>query len=132
MQALLRPGLGSLAFINDEPAAFIVSLPDVNEFIKLKKSIFGNSDLIRLLRFLRKRKKQKRVHLLLLGIIEKYRKIGLDSILFVDSFSNAQKLGLEQCEISWLLETNEMVIRHAEAMNGKEYKRWRLYDYPLK
>lgn len=132
MQALLRPGLASIAFVNDEPSAFIVNLPDINEFIKKKKSIFGNSDIIRLIRFLKNRKKNKRIHLLLLGIVEKYRKIGLDSVLFIESFKNAQPMGFEQCEISWLLETNELVIRHAEAMNGKEYKRWRIFEYELK
>jgi hypothetical protein len=79
-----------------------------------------------------KKKNQKRVRLLLFGIVNKYRKIGLDSVLFVDSFKNAQELGIEDCEISWLLETNTLVIRHGEAMNAHEYRKWRLYDYPLK
>lgn len=133
MQALLKscPGLASLAFIDDEPAAFIVNLPDINEFIRKKKSIFGNSDTVRLLRFLKKRKKTKRVRLLLFGIVEKYRRYGLDSLLFIESFKYAQSIGIEECEISWLLETNELVIRVGEAMDAKEYKRWRIFDYKL-
>ena len=132
MQMMLKPGLASLAFVNDEPAGFIVNLPDVNEISRLKKSIFGNSDLIRAIRVMLKKKNQKRVRLLLFGIVNKYRKIGLDSVLFVDSFRNAQELGIEDCEISWLLETNTLVIRHGEAMNAYEYRKWRLYDYPLR
>jgi hypothetical protein len=132
MQMMLKPGLASIAFVNDEPAGFIVNLPDVNEISRLSKSILGNSDLIRIIRMLFRKKKQKRVRLLLFGIVNQYRKIGLDSVLFVDSFRNAQEIGIEECEISWLLETNTLVIRHGEAMNAKEYRRWRLYDYPLK
>ena len=128
MKALLLPGLASIAFVNEEPVAFIASLSDFNEFSRRKKSILGNSDILRLLRFALKRKKQKQVRLLLFGIVEKYRKIGLDSILFVDSFKIAQPYGLEKCEVSWLLETNDLVIKHGEAMGAKEYRRWRLYD----
>jgi hypothetical protein len=130
-KAILPPGLASIAFVKDEPAGFIVTLPDINEMIKPKKSILGNSDAIRLMRYIFNKKKIKSVRLLLFGITEKYRKIGLDSILFVESFRNAQLLGLERCEISWLLETNELVIRHGQAMGASEYKRWRTYDYDL-
>jgi hypothetical protein len=131
MKALLLPGLASLAFVNGEPAAFIASLSDINEFSRRKKSILGNSDVVRLLRFLINRKKQKQVRLLLFGIVEKYRKIGLDSVLFINSYKVAQPHGLERCEVSWLLETNDLVIKHGEAMGAKEYRRWRLYDYKL-
>lgn len=133
MQELLKPypGMASLAFVGDKPAAFIVNLPDINEFIRRKKSIFGNSDVIRLLRYLKNKKKHKHVRLLLFGIVKEHRKMGLDSILFVDSFRNAQDFGFEKCEVSWLLETNDLVIRHGEAMDAKEYRRWRLFDYKL-
>ncbi len=132
LKATLIPGLASIAFVKGEPGGFIASLTDVNEFTKPKKNFWGDSDIMRLLRFVKNKKKQTKVRLALFGITEKYRKIGLDSVLFVESFRAAQKAGIKECEISWLLETNDLVIRHGEAMGAKEYKRWRLYDYEIK
>ncbi|HOT89767.1 MAG TPA: hypothetical protein PL028_09530, partial [Bacteroidales bacterium] len=126
MKALLKPfpGLATIAFVDGEPAGFIASLPDFYEFTRVKRNFLGNSDLIRLLRYMKKKKKHKRVRLFLFGLTEKYRKSGLDAILFLESFKFAQTKGFEECEISWLLETNKLVISHSMDMDAKVYRKW--------
>ncbi len=124
------PKMIKIAYINGEAAAFIGSLPDINEVISKNKK---KPQIIILLKILwkLKRKKFKRIRLTLFGIKEEYRKMGLDSILFYEEFITAQKNGYQQCEISWLLETNKAVIQAAEKQNAQYHKTWRLYDYSI-
>ena len=120
-------GLIHFVYVKGEAAGFIGSIPDVNEMIGNK-----GSDYLRVLRVFKKRRKVKRVRLLLFGIIKKYKKIGLDAVLYHVSFNHAHEKGTyEECEISWLLEDNVLVIRAGESMGGRHYKTWRLYSRAL-
>ncbi len=121
-------GLIQFAYVKDEPAGFIGSIPDVNEMIGPSYGFMGHSDYFRIIKILLKRRKVKRVRLMLLGILEKYKKIGMDAVLYYESFNNAHTKHYENCEISWLLEDNVLVIRAGESMGGKKYKTWRIYS----
>jgi GNAT superfamily N-acetyltransferase len=131
LKMIADPRLIMFAYVKGKLAAFMATLPNVNEVIMRKKSLFGNSDIVRLIRYFLNRKKIKGIRLMLFGIKPEYRKLGIDSVLYYHSFKNAQEAGYERCEISWLLETNILVIRAGESMGAKEYKRYRIYDYPL-
>ncbi len=131
LKIVADPGLIIFAFVENEPVAFIGTVPDVNMMIKREKSIWGNSDWVRVFRIFMRRKKVKRIRLMLLGIVNEYRKTGIDSLLYTESFSSAYRQGYEECEVSWLLEDNVLVIRAGESMGGKNYKKWRLFDIPV-
>ena len=129
LKLIADPNIFLIAYKDGKPVAFIGTVPDVNEMIKRKRSLFGNGDIVRSIRLLFKRKKVKRVRLFLFGILKEFRKIGLDSLLYYESFLNAYKHGkYEECEISWLLEDNILVIRAGESMNAKHSRTWRLYE----
>ncbi|MDD3625696.1 MAG: hypothetical protein PHV06_00110, partial [bacterium] len=88
MKDLVIPELVRFAFIDGEPVAFIFTLPDYNEvFIKMN----GRLSPIGILKFLWNKKKIKNLRLILLGIKEEYRRMGLDAILFYESFKVAEK-----------------------------------------
>ena len=38
---------------------------------------------------------------------------------------------LKECEVSWLLEDNYLIIRATEFMRGKHYKTYRLFVKPI-
>jgi hypothetical protein len=133
LKLVVDPGITHFAFINGQPAAFIVSIPDINAMIH-PRGLLKRSDLNRVIRLFYNKKKVRRARLLLFGIKEKYRKIGLDTLLFYESFRGNVTDGIEKyevAEISWLLEDNVLVIRAGESMGGKESRRWRIYGYPL-
>lgn len=121
-----------IAYIDGEPGAFIGSLPDINECLVRSKKLPEPLKLIRLFSWLM-RNKFTRARLMLFGIKEKFRKMGLDGVLFYESLtsatSNSRKY--KDCEISWLLETNHLIINAAEKMNAKEYKRWRIFQIEI-
>ena len=123
LKIIADPNLVIFAYYENEPAGFIASFPDVNIMIKGAKN-----DLSRLLRIFTRKRKVPRIRLMLAGIAEKYRKHGVDAILYYESFNGAFKNKYyQQTEISWLLETNRLIISAGHAMGGKEYKRWRIY-----
>lgn len=123
------PLLIKFASIQGETGAFIGTLPDINEVLSRSKKLPELLKLIRLFYWL-KMKKFTRVRLLLFGIKEKFRKMGLDGVLFIEEFKAARvgKRKYSDCEISWLLETNHLVINAAEKLNAYEYKRWRIFE----
>ncbi len=66
-----------------------------------------------------------------MGIVLKYQKIGLDSILFMEIYNAGPKRGYNWAEMSWILESNKLMVKAAEGMGTKIYKRYRVYDKKL-
>jgi hypothetical protein len=60
-----------------------------------------------------------------------YRKRGLDSILYVDIYNRAVSKGYTWAELSWILETNDLMRRAIEQMGAALYKRYRVVEMPL-
>jgi hypothetical protein len=129
LKQIVIPELSLIAEINHEPVAFAITLPDAN--IALKAT--GNGRLttfglpIGLARLLIASKKIKSGRLAILGIKAGYRKRGIDSVLFLDTFTNSRKQGWWGGEISWTLEDNDLVNRAIEVFGCKRYKTYRVY-----
>lgn len=117
-----------LAFVRGEPAAFLGALADINEMIPRRGGLW-DADPVRLLRILRNRGRGTRLRLFAFGILPRFRKIGIDTVLYHESFRYARSLKrLRTCEVSWLLEDNRLVIRAGESMGGRKTKTWRIYS----
>jgi hypothetical protein len=56
---------------------------------------------------------------------------GLQSVMFQKGLKSALERRYTGCEISWLLEDNDLVIRTARLWGGKLYKTYRMYDRPI-
>jgi hypothetical protein len=128
LKMILIPELTLIAEVNGEAVAFCITLPDANQAIKEangKLTTFGLP--IGLAKMLLKLKKIKTGRLAIMGIKTGFRKRGLDSVLFLDTFLAARKLGWRGGEISWTLEDNNLVNRAIEAFGGKKYKTYRVY-----
>ena len=132
LKTILVPELTLIAEVKGEPVAFSITLPDANQAIKAangRLTTFGMP--IGLVKLLFASRKIKRGRLAILGIKQGFRKRGLDSVLFLDTFNNARKLGWTGGEIGWTLEDNDMVNRAIEVFGAKLYKKYRVYSSPL-
>ncbi|MBC8319211.1 MAG: hypothetical protein H8E34_00650 [Bacteroidetes bacterium] len=110
-----------------EPIAFVACLPNINEvIIKIRNGRLLPFNFLKLIGF---KKKVKSLRVLTLGILEKYRKTGIDACLYAKSFEGALKLGYKEAEASWILENNLMMNRALENVNGRVYKKYRIYQY---
>ncbi len=125
------PGLIRFAMVDGELAAVIGALPDPNVPFRPRWNPLLDSDLVRIARLLLTRRRIKKTRLMFFGIKPKFRKLGVDAVLFHDIVSYGLAHGYRTCEPSMLLEDNDLILRASEFMGGHRYKTWRIYEMPL-
>lgn len=131
LKMVLRPELGLIAEVEGEPVAFMLSIIDVNPVLKKVNGKLFPTGALKLAWHVMIKKDLKRGRLILLGIREKYRRRGVDSMLFVETFRNAEKLGLSGGQIGWTLEDNELVNRAIQNFGCERKFVYRIYEKAL-
>jgi len=131
LKLVADPGLIRFAYIAGEPAAVLGALPDPNVPLAPRWNRFKDSDPIRILRLLRARRRIPRTRLMFFGIRPRFRKLGIDAVLYLEVMEHAIRRGYTTCEPSLLLEENALILRGSESMGGVRYKTWRIYEMPL-
>ncbi|MEM9548849.1 MAG: hypothetical protein AAGA77_22885 [Bacteroidota bacterium] len=105
---------------------FAVALPDINEITKNFKK--GKLLPFNVFRLLFNKSKVGLIRIILLGILEDYRKLGIEAVFFANYIKAAQDNNLRGGEASWVLENNTMMVQAAEKLNGQKYKTYRIYS----
>ena len=111
-----------------EPIGFMLNLPDYNTAIQ---PLGGRLLPLGWLKFLLGTKRIKALRVLTLGIKRDYRMRGIQSVMFERGLRASLARGYTGCEVSWLLEDNDLVIRSVRLWGGKLYKTYRMYDRTL-
>jgi len=128
IKPLAKPEIMPVIEINGEPAAMSIAIPNYNEIlIKLNGRLFPFG----IITFLLKKDKIKSLRLWALGVKDKFRKMGLDALLYYETFKGTRKLGMEWGEVSWILEDNIDIIRPILMWSGKLYKKYRIYGIDI-
>jgi GNAT superfamily N-acetyltransferase len=128
MKPLVVPDLALFAAIGDETVGFALALPDYNFALK---RVNGRLGPVGLLKFLYYSRKIESIRVLMLGVKEAYRKRGLETLLYVELFRRGQAKGYHSGELSWILEDNHLMQKGIEALGGKRYKTYRIFQSPL-
>lgn len=131
MRQIVDPDLVLLAEFEGKPIGFCLALPDINQvLIKLKGKLFPLG-LLKLLWHTKIRHTITSVRIVTFGVVPEFQKRGVDSLLFVEVYERGLANGFETAELSWILESNELMCRGAEQMGAKLYKRYRIMEMPL-
>jgi len=131
LRLVADPGLLRFATINGELAAVLGALPDPNVALRPRWNRFRDLDLVRALRLLRTRRRIPRIRLMFFGVRPRFRKLGIDAVLYLEVLDHALRNGYTTCEPSMLLEDNDLILRASSFMGGVHYKTWRIYEMPL-
>jgi len=115
-----------LAEKDGQVIGFAVIVPNINEITKSFKK--GSLFPFNIFKLLLRKSKVKSVRVILLGIEEQYRKIGIAPIFFARTIQTAIDKGVERGEASWILENNQAMVQAADGLNGDKYKTYRLYS----
>jgi hypothetical protein len=112
----------------DEVVAFMIAMPNIAQGIRRAEG--------RLLPFgwfhiWRDSKNSKQLDLMLGGIKEDVRGVGLDTILGISMLISAEKAGFELIDSHLILETNRLMRAEMERWGGNVYKRHRIYKKKL-
>jgi len=104
---------------------FGAAIPDINEITKdFKKGRLLPFNIIKLLL---NKSKTRKIRIILLGVVEEYRKLGIEGVMFANYIQAARDYGLEGGEASWILESNEMMVKGAENLNGTRTHTYRIF-----
>ena len=125
LKPLIVPELVFILELNNVPAGVSLTVPNYNEILKKVKGKLGP---IGMLKFLYYRSKIKEVRLVIMGVRRQFQKMGLESLLYLESFKAGKRLGYKGGELSWTLEDNYEVNNGIKKMGGKLYKKWRMYQ----
>jgi hypothetical protein len=128
LRPVLDPELVLFAEMDGRPVACSVAVPDVNQVLKRMN---GRLLPFGLFHFLRRGTIINRARLLLLGVLPEVRRIGLYPLLIFESHRRGVARGYTRGELSWTLEDNDMINAGIEAVGGRRYKTYRLYEKPL-
>ncbi|MBE9464173.1 hypothetical protein ACFP1I_06745 [Dyadobacter subterraneus] len=126
LKMILNPDYCLLAEKDNKIVGFVLAIPDINQIlIKIKKGRLLPTGIFKLL-FLKKNIDMLRI--LTLGVIDGYRKLGIEACLYGGIIKNSKGTKIKGGECSWMLEDNHMMNRALDQMNGELYKRYRLLE----
>ena len=125
MKMILDPDFALIAEHNGQPVGFSLTIPDIN--IILKKIHRGRLFPAGLLKLLYYKNKIKQCRVITLGVIEKYRRMGIDACFYSKSVEIARRKNYKMADASWILENNVAMNNALQSLNGKVYKTYRMY-----
>lgn len=134
LKLILVPELTQIAFVNGEPAAVAIAVPNVNEVIFDFKGRLFPTGFAKLLYRLKVQRPQT-ARLIILGIRKKFRAkreyAGLSVYLYAKLNDAGQKLGIRWGELGWTDEDNGPVNAAIKMMGGRVYKRYAIFEREL-
>ena len=131
LKPLLMEGITWLAEVGTEPVGFLLALPDYNVPLKPLKGRLLTPKVLGFIPYLLGWKVLPRTRTVILGVKEKYRTKGLESAMLIEGLKVAFEAGIRESEASWILEDNIRMCRMLEAIGGRPYKTYRIYEKPV-
>ncbi len=131
---LLPDDFVQIAEVDGVPAAMGILMPNLNEIIRDLNGRLLPFGWLKLLWRL-KRAYPKTARVPLLGVRKRYQQSMLGAalaVLIIDGMRNAgKKRGIQEAELSWILEDNMKMRGLIEELGGTIYKRYRIYQKEL-
>lgn len=124
----LDPKIMFMAEIDGEVVGLMIAIPDVN--IPLRK-LDGRLLPFGWVKFLWHKRKVDTVRVIIMGVLPQYRRRGIDAVFYEEAREAALQLGYYNAELSWILETNDVMNNTIEMLGGQRYKTYRIYELPL-
>jgi hypothetical protein len=119
-----------LAEVDGQAVGFSVTLPDVNEAIRPLNGRLSRFGLpLGLLRLLWRLRRVKTARMLVLGLVEGYRRRAIAEKVILQTLDYGWKvIGFEAAELGWTLEDNAPINLTIEAVGGQRYKTYRIFE----
>jgi GNAT superfamily N-acetyltransferase len=125
---LLRPELSLIAEADGDAVAFSITLPDTNAALKAAGGYLFPFGLAKLLWAARS---IDRLRVLLFGIKDGWRRRGIDALLALETFKQADALGYVAGALGWVVEDDKLMNRTIQATGAQRLHTHRLYERPV-
>lgn len=128
LKPVLIPESVLIAFVDGEPASFVVCVPDLNEISKETGGKLRWWHYPKLLWF---KRRAKHLRTLVYGTRPQYRKIGLEALTFTRGIQYTKEAApsLQYLEGAWVSESNWLMQRSLEALGCYHHKTHRTYKW---
>ena len=130
LKQLAEPKMVLLAEVDGYPVGFSITLPDMNEAVRpLNGRLFPYGLPINVVRFLWRKRRIKTARMIVLDVLEKYRRRGIAEMLILKTLDYGKNVAhYTGAELGWTLEDNYLVNQTIEAVGAKKYKVYRIYE----
>ena len=112
-----------------EPIGFALALPNYNQIFKSFRK--GRLFPFNVVKLFTQKKKINQLRILALGVLEPYRRMGIEGIFYAKIIQRGIEKGFVAAEAGWILEDNEMMNKGLINLKADPYKRYRLYGKAL-
>jgi hypothetical protein len=131
LKLLLRPGDVAIAEYQGKPAAFTAIFPNLNEAIRDMNGRLFPFNWIKLL-WRMKVKRPKTARMPMMGVRKSLQASPIGAALALSVIRSVREFnfsnGVEDSELSWILERNDRVRHVIEMVGGVPYKTYRVYE----
>ncbi|MDZ7315614.1 MAG: hypothetical protein ONA69_05160 [candidate division KSB1 bacterium] len=127
MMLVMDKKLFVFVYVKGEPAAFFGGVPNITEKM-VPIPWCRRCELLRAAKMLLTKNRCKGFRLGYLGVKKKFRRLGLDGVMLWKQKLYTQTTPFEYCDVGWVLENNELVIRLVHLMNGKDSKEYTVFE----
>jgi ribosomal protein S18 acetylase RimI-like enzyme len=131
LKPLLMEGLVWLAEVGQEPVGFLLATPDLNVALKPLGGRLLTPKLLGFIPYLLGWKRPPETRVITLGVKGTHRGRGLETAMLIEGLKVGFNAGFRGSEASWILEDNVMMCRLLEAIGGRPYKKYRIYEQAL-
>lgn len=129
LKLILDPDFALVAEQNGKIVAFGLALPNYNEiFRKIKRGRLLPTGIFKLLFG---KSKIESIRIYALGVVDGYRKMGIEACLYGTIIKEYKRKGYKHAEAGWTLENNTMINEAIKAIKGDPYKKYRLYEQQI-
>lgn len=125
LKSIIDPRLVLIAEYRDEPVAFLLCLPNLNEILLRIRN--GRLLPTGIFKILAGKKKIKTVRVITAAVMHAHQHRGIGALLYPALMTAALQAGYQQGELSWVAEDNEVMNGIAKELEARVYKRYRLY-----
>jgi GNAT superfamily N-acetyltransferase len=128
LRPIVDPSLVIFAEVNGDLAGFGLALPDLNVPLwRMNGRLFPFGWAMALWYA----RKITTARIVILGVLDKYRRSGVAERLELEMLKNGPRRGIVNAEFSWILEDNAMMRTPLEKMGAQVYRVYRMYDLAI-
>ncbi|MBL0739639.1 hypothetical protein [Chryseolinea lacunae] len=129
MKMILDTDFCMVAEKDGKVIGFSLAIPDINQLlITIRKGRLLPFGLFKLLFGL---KKINGIRVLALGVLDGYRKLGIEACFYALIIEAYRRKKYKRAEASWILENNDLMNTALQHIKGVPYKRYRIFEKAL-
>ncbi|GMQ82013.1 MAG: hypothetical protein BMS9Abin05_1452 [Rhodothermia bacterium] len=131
MKMIVVPDLINFVEDNGEPIGFSASLPDLNYiFSTIRNGRLFPTGALKLLLGM-KMKFVRETRMPLMGVKKTHQGRGIDALLVADILKRHRSIGMQGCEMSWVLDSNPRLMNFLDGIGGVKENEYALYEKAL-